>query len=193
MLSFDNPRLVAELGRMEPALASLFALSCTMRLANDVFGMEPDSPGSRALAAARENVSKHLLAGHPIDIDEAGLLALIRQEDDDGSFEAAVLEDALAAMAYTVRSIADDTPQNAAWAAARAYETADRFVSGTIAGTQYTAPVEREILLHPIVQRELMRQERDVLTLLIPGAGGDAAKALSMLSGENEAVLGGLV
>ena len=75
--------------------------------------------------------------------------------------EQAYAEDAIAALAYAVGSLEKRDPTEAAWAAQRAYESADHYVINHL-----HVDTERAVLAHPIVQAELARQRQDLDELL---------------------------
>jgi uncharacterized protein YjaG (DUF416 family) len=74
---------------------------------------------------------------------------------------AAPAEDALASLAYAIRYILDPNPQEAEWAARRAYEISDQVAIAKL-GMDPLRELESLILADAIVQRELGRQIRDL-------------------------------
>jgi uncharacterized protein YjaG (DUF416 family) len=116
------------------------------------------------LIEAHDLVWRAIESGLSIDTSslEEQLLEAMPDEDEDGSFESAVVEDACAAMIYTMRSLRADAAQNAAWSARRTYETADRYASSFLNVPEYGDAAEEQILRHHTVQLELQRQMRDL-------------------------------
>ncbi|MBB4189887.1 hypothetical protein GGE45_002733 [Rhizobium aethiopicum] len=72
----------------------------------------------------------------------------------------ALAEDALASLCYSIRAKIAPSVQEVAWALRRAYEAADQ-VAIYLLRRDSREPSEEEILMHPVVQRELSRQRRD--------------------------------
>jgi len=95
------------------------------------------------------------------------LMDLIPQEDA-GSWvpEQAWAEDAAAAVAYALRCRQNGQAQEAAWAARRAYEALDHFVIAKEGIDTNKAGAAQLVLAHPLVQAELLRQQRDLRELL---------------------------
>lgn len=73
----------------------------------------------------------------------------------------ALAEDALASLCYSIRVKIAPTAQEAAWSLRRGYEAADQ-AAIYLLRRDGREPTEGEILTHPIVQRELSRQRRDL-------------------------------
>lgn len=164
ILFFDETKLRKSLSRFSARQVSAFAITCADRLANDVCRLRAEAPGLSLLKQAHDLIWQAIQTGGGGDtvILEQQLLDAMPDEDDDDSLEAAVLEDACAAMVYAMRSLHSDKTQNAAWSARRAYETADRFASRMLNEPEYNEVSERGILEHHAVQRELNRQARDI-------------------------------
>jgi uncharacterized protein YjaG (DUF416 family) len=80
--------------------------------------------------------------------------------------EQAWAEDAAAAVVYALRCRLNGQAQEAAWAARRAYEALDHFVIAREGIDTSKAGAEAQVLSHPVVQAELLRQQRDLGELL---------------------------
>lgn len=76
------------------------------------------------------------------------------RQDSNAAFFA---ENAAAAIVYGLRCIKSMSPEEAAWACQRAYDTVDRFVLMQEAQNDKDMS-EVEIISHPIIQKELSRQ-----------------------------------
>ena len=167
MLHYDEATLVRDLARMSIKFRVAFAASCAERLfpAYEAFSSRAGR-GDRVLGAILEQVWQHLL-GDEMSTEQIRLalsrcMALIPGEDDEPWLnEQAYADDAASAIAYTLRALENGEPQDAAWAARRAYEAADHHVI-------YRLGIEGEaqVLAHPIVQAEFSRQRRDLEELL---------------------------
>jgi hypothetical protein len=97
------------------------------------------------------------------------LISIIPNEDE-GFKETFyfILEDAIAATAYTLRGIVTGEVQECVWAARRVYESLDRFETIRLGVRGYDSLSESLILNSDIIQIELSRQERDINELLSP-------------------------
>jgi Protein of unknown function (DUF416) len=152
---------------MPPNNASTFALACASRLTNQLETYSLSKSTYNLLVRAGEEAWESIWHGKTFVSSQLqdSILEVIPSEEEEPDFEASVMEDACAAVVYTLRSLAGDTPQNAAWAARRAYEATDRFASQSINEPEYSKTAEELILQHAVVQDELQRQERDITTL----------------------------
>jgi len=115
------------------------------------------------------------LAGNRLDDGELrskidACMALIPQEDDaPWLMEQAAAEDAGAAVAYALRCRQSGQAKEATWAARRTYEALDHYVINR-ENIDTTKPgAEERVLGHPLVQRELARQRRDLDEILCVG------------------------
>jgi hypothetical protein len=110
------------------------------------------------------------------------LLDLLPSEDSPWSPSYPIADHAIASLAYTLRSMANGDPQEATWAALRAYEAADQLAVFDLSKDPLDFPPEGQLLAHSAVQTELARQEHD-FGLVLQGnvsAVVDAALALSI-------------
>jgi hypothetical protein len=93
------------------------------------------------------------------------VMSLLREEGGDWTIVHALADDALSSMAYAIRCLLTPEPQEAAWAARRAYEAADK-AAIRVLGVQPGLPnTEVAIKSHSFVQRELARQRQDLFLL----------------------------
>ena len=102
------------------------------------------------------------------------VMSWIPDEDDpEFSIEHVFADHAVATVAYAIRCLISGDPQDAGWAARRAYEAADQ-AAIRAAGVEFgvTPDAERIVLSHPIVQRELGRQKEDLAALIDKGEFG---------------------
>jgi len=162
--SFDEEELKRSLSRLSLVRVSGFSASCSVRLAREAMRLRPSGLSSDVLAEAIEAIWRMLESDGNTDTAalEERLLNAIAEEDEDGSFEGAVVEDACAALVYAMRSTREGDAKNAVWSARRAYETTDRYASAVLQETTYDADAEMRILNNEVVQLELRRQERDL-------------------------------
>jgi uncharacterized protein YjaG (DUF416 family) len=177
MHSFDENLLVDELERLSSKSQIAFAAAAaTRQLTNyERFARDLDiSNGQRPREIATE-LWTDLQAG-TIDsalwsarLDE--VMGLLPEESDDWVIGHALADDALSSLAYSTRCLLSLKPQEAAWAARRAYEAADQAAICAL-GIQPGLPhTEAAIKSHEIVQRELSRQRRDLALLSVESIG----------------------
>lgn len=163
-VGFDEEALRERLSVLPQDAAVAFAAACAARLTNTANGLSINEDLKRLLSHTMDAIIAYLGSGSPFDTlaAEEDLLAAMPDEDENPDLPSAVVEDAAAAAVYTLRATRDSDPQNAAWAARRAYETADREVLGTLNVGEVGDSEEAYILQHPVVQTELQRQSRDL-------------------------------
>jgi len=90
---------------------------------------------------------------------------LPEESDDWATKKHALADDALSSLAYAIRCLLTPEPQEAAWAARRAYEAADQ-AAILVLGVHLGSPnAEAAIKAHSFVQRELARQQTDISLL----------------------------
>jgi len=191
MLDYDEPQRIETLKKLAPRLRVAFALLCAERAL----------PGYRRFWArtgrgdpfAAESFAERLwfdVAGDPMTGSELeGTLGRAEQllvDEDDGLWGEPTqvhADDATAALCYAIAVRAQGDPQLAAFAGRRLYELADhlaqRALGDEISRTRWTAADEERLLAHPLVQRELARQERDLREL--QELGDDARDALERM------------
>jgi Protein of unknown function (DUF416) len=189
---FSEQNLVRLLAKMPRNNASTFALACASRLTNQTKIYALSSSTHNLLVRANEEAWESLLDGRTFEspVLQNSILEISPSEDEEPSFEASVLEDACAALVYALRSLVGDAPQNAAWAARRAYEATDRFASRSINEPEYSNIAEEMILQQAVVQYELERQERDIETLTLV-FDRDRAKAVWAKAKEESVLIAG--
>lgn len=175
---FEEEQLRERLAILPRLTIIAFAAACAARLENTTQGLSTN-PGLKVLLSNTvDAVTTFLAIGTPFDISvaEEELLAAMPHEDANPDFPSAVAEDAAAAVVFALRMLRDGDPQNAVWAARRAYDTADRAVLSTLNVGEVGDSEEVYILQHPIVQTELQRQSRDLDA--VSGIEGDAPAEL---------------
>lgn len=171
MYSFDERVLVSELAALSNPAQIAFALAAaTRQLSNyERFAREFD-PGNEQRPRQIVNQLWVDLRNPAVDstawsvrLDE--VMGLLPEEEDDWEIGHALAEDALSSLAYAIRCRLTPEPQEAAWAARRAYEAADQ-AAIRVLGVQPGLPnSEVTILAHEFVQRELICQQTDLLAL----------------------------
>jgi hypothetical protein len=93
------------------------------------------------------------------------VMGMIPGEDVEGGMLTSLAEDALASLAYAIRCLLTDDPQQAAWALGREYDAADHAAMALTGIVPKNAKQEAKILSHALVQRALGRQNQDMVLL----------------------------
>lgn len=171
---YDETVLIKRLELLPRALRVAFAASCAQRLlpAYAAFSAVSGQGSPNEVEQAIGRVWSGLFdpSMPEVERDIARIMELIPREDGDEWFsEQPYAEDATAALAYALRTAKSGEAQEAAWAARRAYEALDHHVMNRLG-----IEGEEEVLSHPLIQAEFVRQDRD-LAMLESAAGTDAS------------------
>lgn len=171
MYSFDENALVGELRGLRSQARIAFAAAAATRQLGSYERL------ARALKSGNEQRPREIAAqlwadlqAAPVDRDTWSALldevmSLLPEESDDWVIGHALVDDALSSLAYAIRCLLTPEPQEAAWAARRAYEAADQ-AAIRLLGVQPGLPnTETVIKSHSFVQRELARQQNDLFML----------------------------
>lgn len=168
MLRYDETALVRDLGRVGRNSRVAFAAACAERLfpSYEAFCRAAGRGDRDTLAGILERIWRHLLGDKMTDEQLRTALRrcmdLVPGEDDEPWVdEQSYADDAASATAYTLRALESGEPQEAAWAARRAYEATDYHVVHRL-----HIEGESQVLAHPVVQAEFSRQRRDIEELL---------------------------
>jgi uncharacterized protein YjaG (DUF416 family) len=167
--SFTETSVKDRLAHLSPRGRAVFAWSCSARLLpgylkwHDEVGTLPASFVKDMLVRIGEQLrnAPEDQTFHELDSEVDTLLELMPTENSAWSPSHPIAEDAVASLAYTLRSMATGDPQESAWAARRAYEAADQLAILDLAREGSELPDERRLLIHSAVQKELARQEYD--------------------------------
>ena len=174
MKRFDETALLQRLERLPRALRVAFAAACAQRMlpAYNAFSAVNGQGSPDEVDLAMGRVWSGLFdPGVPeVERDIARVMELIPREDaDEWLPEQPYAEDATAALVYALRTAKSGEAQEAAWAARRVYEALDHHVMNRLG-----IEGEEEVLDHPLIQAEFVRQDRD-LAMLERAAGTDAS------------------
>jgi hypothetical protein len=163
MLDFDRTKITEALSGEEARLAVAFATACAQRLANSLGASEKHEEAKSIAVRTLGALRTYLVDGAflPESLEDQ-IVSLIPDEDEDPGFQAAVLDDALAALSFAVRASTISPSETACDAAARAVDTAFRYSAQTLNETSLTDSSIRFVMESAIVQCELQRQERDL-------------------------------
>ncbi len=181
-LTFDEAGLVKLLSKLDRRCAAAFGFLCAIRLVNTVKGFYYLSAEELSIITdSKDTITTCILEKKlPPAYLEQRLIEISPTEDDDSSIQGGTIEDACAALIYTVRAICADSDVNASLAARRAYEAVDRYAASFIKSREYNEEFELAVLSNDKVQLELSRQNRDLsliseigFTKLITNEGGE--------------------
>lgn len=173
MLDFDEAKLRDKIETLSKRLRPAFAAACAQRLQPSYrrFVERSGRGDIEKVGGILERVWTDL-SGNPISRNEIDLkldecMDLIPREDDGPWLPGqAAAEDAVTALAYTLRCRQNGSAQEAAWAARHSSEAIDRFVIDREDIDLNKAGEQARILADPLVQMELLRQRRDLEDLL---------------------------
>jgi len=163
LFAFDEKKLLKTLDRFSPVLRTTFATVCAARLVsllshNDEVHARTKETLTNAIDMLRADVR---MAGHTA-VDWQSLLnhvmALLPLEDETFEEGGTLLDDAVAAVAYAIRTRMTGSSQEAAWCARRCYEYFDHVANTDFANLGIDNPTEERLLAHPKTQEELKRQ-----------------------------------
>jgi hypothetical protein len=179
---FDENHLFQTLEEAPAGVPEAFAAACAGRLGRPA--VEAWREGATLIGKTLDALADYLVAGRAFDREAAEhtLLDAMPDEDDEPDLTMAVVEDALAAAVYALRTTREDPCRNAAWAARRAYETVDRSVARLLNVSEYTPGAERFIDEHPLTIQEVERQNRDMRDLGLAAATGNQARISQVLA-----------
>jgi uncharacterized protein YjaG (DUF416 family) len=164
VLDFDEGNLVSLLTQLQPPHRILFALGCAEQLIPTYQSfVKKGGVGDLTRVSSLMNEMWSSLEGGGSGTDwimaSEDLIETMRDIDNSADKNGRYAEDALAAVAYALRTCATLDPQEGAYAACQVYEALDQ--KALDSGAAYET-----VLSDPIVQRELLRQNDDVNRLL---------------------------
>jgi uncharacterized protein (UPF0147 family) len=170
ILRYDQNKLRERIHQLPKSHRTIFAAACAERLL----------PSYSSSNSSGEDFKEAMLLlwndliDDPVPENQLRAAAkrcekLIQGDEDD--------QDAPVAVAYALRSIWEEGTEEAQWAATRAYNSVDAFLTERESGPILTKDMMRRISEHPIVQAELLRQQRDLDDLL--NARGESVKLVA--------------
>jgi uncharacterized protein YjaG (DUF416 family) len=177
ILKFNETSLMRELDRIPGRLRAVFAAAVAERLLPAYVSF------SRKTARGNPDLLTEILERLWRDIDGVKMspeelqqsidlsMELIPQEDEiPWILDQAWAEDAAVALVYALCTRQNGKSQDAMWAARRAYDALDHFVTNQEDIDPSTAGAEERILSNPLIQAEFIRQQRDLreLSALVP-------------------------
>jgi uncharacterized protein YjaG (DUF416 family) len=171
MKHYDHSVITARLTQIDKVLRPLFAVTIAERFLPAL--QEYVNMGGKvngALVTDALNIVWQVAEGHRPDVKEVQTLLdrcmeAVRVTASEETETAFYAQEAITCIAYALRAILSDDPQEAAWAAQCGYEAVDHYVIEQLALDVNREGSSETIQSHPVVQRELDRQE-EVLQLL---------------------------
>lgn len=182
--AYNEQALIEKLRGIPPESRVAFALLCDERLLPSYKAFHDETgKGNISILAAIADRLWNDISGEKMSTEEveaklqACMESMPSEEDASSSFWAHA-EDAVSALAYTLRARLSGESQEAAWAARRAYESLDHYVIQRDQLDLNKPGGEFQVMQHPLVQAELWRQQRDLDELQsIADPGGLAENA----------------
>ena len=165
ILDFETNQLVRELDRLPRDLRTAFAAACAQRLLPGYLPyarrkrLDPDLLAN--LLAQVWNSIEHASSSPALEQDLELCMSLHPNEHYDLFGDQYAAEDAVASVAHAIASLTPERSREAALAADRAFNAAFYFVEAQLM-TEGPQPSLEQELQHPIVQKELQRQRRDL-------------------------------
>jgi uncharacterized protein YjaG (DUF416 family) len=167
MKRFDEIGLRASLGRLDAKRLGTFAAACAQRLMpayeryrGAVGELQPDDVTGSLDALWADLCGEASLSGAELDRLIDRVKGLIPDEALAYATSEPYAEDAAAAVVYALTARRSGKAQEAAWAAQRVYDAIDNYVIRSAPGGK--ALSETAVVEHPLIQRELERQARDL-------------------------------
>lgn len=172
ILRYNEELLKEELNRMAVPLRVIFAAAVAERLlpAYVTFSHKTGRGNPHLLTEILERLWRDI-DGIKMDLEELQRnidlsMELIPQEDEEPWIpDQAWAEDAAVAVVYALCTRQNGKSQDAAWAARRAYDALDDFITTQEDIDPSTAGAEERIISNPLIQAEFMRQQRDLREL----------------------------
>jgi hypothetical protein len=172
-MDFDEEELLVTIRKLPPVYQGALACASAQRLlpefekyfAQQVLNGLVDK-GNKIAQSMEEAWGKVILGvGSEDDLRQSAdeCLTLLPDEDDRLIVDYPYAEDAVASLVYAMRALLGDGAENAMWSIRRAYEAVDSFVIHNI--LEGDDIDEAEVLAHPLVQAELLRQHVDLSEL----------------------------
>lgn len=165
---YDEAVLIRDLSRIGHEARIAFAAACAERLvpAYLVFCSRTGRGQPETLTRIIERVWAHVLGKrmtkHEVNVEVQRCAGLLPREEEGGwVVELPYAAHAGASLLYALRVLESGKPQEAAWAARRAYEAACGHV-------EHRLDIKSDAMVqaHPIVTAEISRQRRDLDALL---------------------------
>lgn len=163
---YDEKRLIDKLAGLSATSLVAFAAACATRQVRNFSTFTSETEASRRILPSQimgylwEYITDPT---HASDWNQRyeDVMSLMPEQDKVWTVADAIVEDAVASIAYAIRCLMSHKIEEAAWAARRAYESADQIVIRLLKVRLGQPGSEEIIKSHEVVQRELQRQSRD--------------------------------
>ena len=173
ILRYNEELLKKELNRMAVPLRVVFAAAVAERLlpAYVTFSQKTGRGNPHLLTEILERLWRDI-DGIKMDPEELQRnidlsMELIPQDDEEPWIpDQTWAEDAAVAVVYALCTRQNGRSQDSVWAARRAYDALDHFVTTQEDIDPSTAGAEERIISNPLIQAEFMRQQRDLRELV---------------------------
>lgn len=170
-LTYDEQKLIKQLEELPKRFRTIFAAACAQRLFSSYGVYDPSGKilDTQAAAQILDGVWSDLL-NDSISLSQADgqkcteMAMVLNDEEGEGT----VAEDAIAAIAYTVRYHLGGDQKEVAYPARRETETIDAYLQN-ILNIDFADPqAEQKLSTHPLMQKVLEWQIWDLLDLKMP-------------------------
>jgi uncharacterized protein YjaG (DUF416 family) len=167
MKTFDESGLRASLGRLDARRLAIFSAACAQRLLpayqryrKAVRDENSDDVTNSLDALWADLCGEASLSDADLDNLIDRVQRLVPDEDQAHAASEPYAEDAAATVAYALATRRSGKVDEATWAAQRVYDAIDNYVIRTwFQGKMFS---ETAVVEHPLIQRELERQARDL-------------------------------
>lgn len=147
LLVYDEAALKERVDRLPGLARTLLAAACAERLM-PLYEWIAGAGGSTETVSVRSaldlawsaSVSTQLAEQAQLEIEDL----IPDEEDDDSPVDAALVQNAVAAVAYTLRTVGSHDAQDVVWAARQLYEAADYIVQREAPSQTYIEDLEQE-------------------------------------------------
>jgi hypothetical protein len=169
--SYDKQGMLAELAAFPPAARLAYAAAAATRLmpACERFAaiLAPASAGRarEIVAELWQSILTDDAATQPWPDVLEEVMAMIPRTEVEGGLLTPVAEDGLASLAYAIRCLLVDDPRQAEAAVGREYDAVDQAAIGLTGVVPNSPKKEARLLVHPLIQRALGRQQQDLALL----------------------------
>lgn len=162
--AFNKKVLLERLQKLQPPARAAFAAAIATRMLTTHH--QAISGESKQLSTALECAWEFIMTQRRPIADCRNQLDILIREIQKGSENANKLwlyeEDRIAAVAYTLRAIISEEPEEPTWAAQRMFETVGRYLRSKKQFSEKGPELLKEIHNEPLMQTEFSRQFEDL-------------------------------
>jgi uncharacterized protein YjaG (DUF416 family) len=167
-MKFIKAQIDDRLKSLDQHKRAIFAICCATRLQSAYSHLhKKHSQGNPPLLREAINMIWSWASGNDIPraVFESYLdkvMLLVPEEDDNWTIDSAYAEDAVSAVAYSIRSILNDDYKEACWASTCMWDAVDSYITNTLNVDWALADAETVISENVLMQSEFARQKRDL-------------------------------